>query len=110
MTNRTKADLNDKASLVRAMEGSYAVFTVTNYWEKMDMGLEIDQGKSLADAAKETGVQHYIWSSLLNITKRKLPYFLPVIRDLRRGGGSSRAVACCGLPSAIWKIRLTSIQ
>lgn len=66
----TQADLNDKESLVRAMTGAFAVFTMTNYWEKMDMQLEIDQGKALADAAKETGVKLYIWSSLLNIKKR----------------------------------------
>lgn len=47
------------------------MFTMTNYWEKMDMELEIQQGKNLADAAKEAGVNHYIWSSLLNVTKRK---------------------------------------
>lgn len=52
------------------MNGAYAVFTVTNYWEKMDMQLEIQQGKNLADAAKQNGVEHYIWSSLLNVKKR----------------------------------------
>ncbi|KAK0615713.1 NmrA-like family-domain-containing protein [Bombardia bombarda] len=70
------ADLNDKASLVEAFKGSYAVFGVTNYWEKMSADLEIQQGKNLADAAKETGVQHFIWSSLLNIkelSKGELP-------------------------------------
>lgn len=56
---------------MEAMKGSSAVFTVTNYWEKMDMQLEIQQGKNLADAAKRNGVEHYIWSSLLNVTKRK---------------------------------------
>lgn len=66
-----QADLNDKPSLVKAMTGAAAVFTMTNYWEKMDMELEIQQGKNLADAAKETGVNHYIWSSLLNVNKRK---------------------------------------
>lgn len=66
-----QADLDDKPSLVKAMNGSFAVFAMTNYWEKMDMQLEIDQGKRLADAAKETGVQHYIWSSLLNVNKRE---------------------------------------
>lgn len=53
------------------MTGAAAVFTMTNYWEKMDMELEIQQGKNLADAAKEAGVNHYIWSSLLNVNKRK---------------------------------------
>lgn len=66
-----QADLNDKPSLVKAMTGAAAVFTMTNYWEKMDMELEIQQGKNLADAAKEAGVNHYIWSSLLNVNKRK---------------------------------------
>lgn len=56
------------------MKGASAVFTVTNYWEKMDMQLEIQQGKNLADAAKQNGVKHYIWSSLLNVTKRKITY------------------------------------
>lgn len=67
----TQADLDDKASLVKAMTGAYAVFAMTNYWDKLDMQLEIDQGKRLADAAKETGVKHYIWSSLLNVKKRE---------------------------------------
>lgn len=67
--------MDDKASLVSAMKGSDTVFTVTNYWDKMDMKLEIQQGKNLADAAKETGVKHYIWSSLLNVTKRTLLSF-----------------------------------
>ncbi|KAI1385807.1 NmrA-like family-domain-containing protein [Hypoxylon trugodes] len=61
------ADLDDKASLVSAMKGSYAAFGVTNYWERASADVEIQQGRNLADAAKEAGVQHYIWSSLLNI-------------------------------------------
>ncbi|KAI1501208.1 NmrA-like family protein [Biscogniauxia marginata] len=63
------ADFNDKASLVKAMAGSDTVFAVTNYWEKADQELEEQQGRNLADAAKEAGVKHYIWSSLFNITK-----------------------------------------
>lgn len=61
------ADMNDKPTLVKAMEGSHVVFAVTNYWEYLDMQVEIRQGKNLADAAKEAGVKRYIWSSLLNI-------------------------------------------
>ncbi|KAK3376519.1 NmrA-like family-domain-containing protein [Lasiosphaeria ovina] len=63
------ADLNDKASVAKVLAGSYAVFAVTNYWEKLDRDLEVKQGKDIVDAAKETGVQHFIWSSLLNINK-----------------------------------------
>lgn len=73
--------MNDKASLVKAMTGAHAVFGMTNYWEAMDMQLEIDQGKRLADAAKETGVKVYIWSSLLNVTKRRLSLFSSFIES-----------------------------
>ncbi|KAI0593673.1 NmrA-like family protein [Biscogniauxia sp. FL1348] len=63
------ADFNDKASLVRAMTGADTVFAVTNYWEKVDQELEEQQGRNLADAAKDAGVKHYIWSSLFDITQ-----------------------------------------
>ena len=77
--------MNDKASLQKAMEGAYAVFAVTNYWEKMDKDLEIKQGRNLADAAVAAGVKHYIWSTLSNIAKgMSLEYptaLKPVIDD-----------------------------
>ncbi|KAI0976875.1 hypothetical protein F4678DRAFT_414930 [Xylaria arbuscula] len=63
------ADLNDKTTLVKAVAGSDTVFAVTNYWEKLDMELEEQQGRNIADAAKEAGVKHLIWSSLLDVTK-----------------------------------------
>ncbi|KAJ9130868.1 NmrA-like family protein [Pleurostoma richardsiae] len=56
------ANLDDKESLVKAMTGASAVFGVTNYWEKLDVELETQQGKNLADAAKDAGVDHFIWS------------------------------------------------
>ncbi|EGO57252.1 hypothetical protein NEUTE1DRAFT_121747 [Neurospora tetrasperma FGSC 2508] len=70
------ADLNDKSSLRKAVDGAYAVFAVTNYWEKMNKDVEVQQGKNLVDVAAEAGVQHFIWSSVLNIyelSKGKLP-------------------------------------
>jgi len=86
--------VNDIASLKKAMEGSDAVFALTNYWEKMDKDLEIQQGHNLADAAvvgvprplqprftantpQAAGVKHYIWSTLTNITKG-VPPLVPV--------------------------------
>jgi len=63
------ADLNDKESLRAAMKGAHAVFAVTNFWEKGDADWEIQQGKNVADISKEVGVQHLIWSSLLNVTE-----------------------------------------
>lgn len=61
--------MNSKDSLVKALSGSHTVFLVTNYWESMNADTEITQGKNVADAAKEVGVSHIIFSSLLNVTE-----------------------------------------
>jgi len=63
------ANLNDAASVKAAVKGAYGVFAVTNYWESKNAEVEIKQGKAMADAAKEAGVQHFIFSSLLNVTE-----------------------------------------
>jgi uncharacterized protein YbjT (DUF2867 family) len=59
-----EANLDDKASLVRAFTGAYGAFCVTNFWEHFSPEKEIQQAKNLAEAAKEAGVKHTIWSSL----------------------------------------------
>jgi uncharacterized protein YbjT (DUF2867 family) len=46
------ADLDDKASLVKAFEGAYGVYAVTDFWATMDKDTEVKQGKNMADAAK----------------------------------------------------------
>lgn len=62
-------DMNDKASLVKALEGSHTVFAVTDYWASLNMETEVQQGINMADAAKEVGVKHFIWSTLCDINK-----------------------------------------
>ena len=59
-----KADLNDTDSLKNAFKNAYGVFAVTNFWEGAD---ELAQGKNAIEAAKEAGVQHFIWSTLPNV-------------------------------------------
>jgi hypothetical protein len=66
-----QGDINDKDSLKRIIEGSSAVFAVTNYWEKASKEYEYKQGTSIADTAHEAGVDHLIWSSLPHVTKSK---------------------------------------
>jgi uncharacterized protein YbjT (DUF2867 family) len=58
------ADLKDVPSLKDAFTNAYGVFVVTNFWEGAD---EIAQGKNAIEAAKATGVQHFIWSTLPNV-------------------------------------------
>jgi uncharacterized protein YbjT (DUF2867 family) len=55
------ADLTDLQSLKEAFKDAYGVFVVTNYWGGAD---EIAQGKNAVKAAKEAGVQHFVWSTL----------------------------------------------
>jgi uncharacterized protein YbjT (DUF2867 family) len=58
------ADLNDLESLKAAFNDAYGVFVVTNFWEGAD---EITQSKNAIEAAKATGVQHFIWSTLPDV-------------------------------------------
>lgn len=60
----TKGNLNDPRSLKDAFKNAYGVFAVTNFLEGAD---EIAQGKNAIEAAKETGIQHFIWSTLPNV-------------------------------------------
>jgi uncharacterized protein YbjT (DUF2867 family) len=61
--------LSSKSSVVEAVTGAHTVFLVTNYWESMNADTELAQGKNVADAAKECGVSHLIFSSLLNVAE-----------------------------------------
>lgn len=63
-----EANLDDKASLQKALTGAHSVFLVTNFWEKVSKDIEVQQGKNVADICKELDVQHLIWSGLPNVT------------------------------------------
>jgi uncharacterized protein YbjT (DUF2867 family) len=58
------ADVDDPASLRRAFEGAYGAFCVTFFWDHFSPEKEYAQAGSMAEAAKQTGVQHVIWSTL----------------------------------------------
>ncbi|KAJ5369758.1 NmrA family transcriptional regulator [Penicillium cataractarum] len=64
------ADMTSKDSLVNAIQGSHSVFLVTTpAWGVAGSTAELDHGRNVADVAKQTGVQHLIFSSLLDVTK-----------------------------------------
>jgi len=69
--------VNDEASLIKAFEGSTAIYAVTDFFEPFAAGgpehgmkVEVQQGINLANAALATpSLQHYIWSTLPNGVK-----------------------------------------
>ena len=63
------ADLDNQESLRKAFAGTYGVFCLTNFWEHFSPEKELAQAKGQAQAAKETGVQHVIWSTLEDTRK-----------------------------------------
>lgn len=63
------ADLDSPESLKKAFAGAYGVFCLTNFWEHFSPEKELAQAKSQAQAAKATGVQHVIWSTLEDTRK-----------------------------------------
>ncbi|KAI9838861.1 MAG: hypothetical protein M1819_004068 [Sarea resinae] len=64
-----KADLLDKESLKQVIQGSSAVFAVTNFWEKATKANEVAQGRNVASVCKECGIELLIWSTLPHVTK-----------------------------------------
>src|SRR6476646_3944259 len=67
-----EADLDDAASVERAMQGAYGAYGVTNYWEHCSPEKELAQARTLAQAAKAAGIRHFVWSTLED-TRRKVP-------------------------------------
>src|SRR5262245_23967342 len=56
-------DLNDAASLERAVTGAWGVFAVQTAREVGAEGEE-EQGKRLAKIARDKGVQHFVYTSV----------------------------------------------
>ena len=59
------ADFNRPETLKAAFAGVHGVFLVTNSWEAQDD--EPKQALAAVNAAKDAGVQHFIWSTLPNV-------------------------------------------
>ena len=70
-----QGDLDDHASIERALEGAYGVFSVQNFFQAGYEG-EIRQGVTLADAAKAAGVDHFVYSSVGSARRKTgIPHF-----------------------------------
>ena len=72
------ADLNRPETLKAAFAGAHGVFLVTNFWEPGTD--ERTQALAAVHAAKDAGVQHFIWSTLPDVEtisrgKLDVPHF-----------------------------------
>ena len=63
------ADLDNIDSLKKAFEGAHGAFCLTNFWEHFSVEKEIAQAQAMAQAAKDTGLKHVIWSTLEDTRK-----------------------------------------
>ena len=69
-----EGDLNDLASLDRALQGTSGVFSVQAFKDGLEA--EIREGKALADAAKAAGIKHFVYSSAGGAERKTgIPHF-----------------------------------
>jgi uncharacterized protein YbjT (DUF2867 family) len=70
-----EGDLDDEASLARAVAGAWGLFAVQNTWEA-GVEKEEEQGKRLARVARDKGVQHFVYTSVGSAHKSTgIPHF-----------------------------------
>jgi uncharacterized protein YbjT (DUF2867 family) len=60
-------DVDDPASLSRALAGAYGAYFVTFFWAHFSAEKETAEAASYAQAAKAAGLKHVIWSTLEDV-------------------------------------------
>lgn len=58
------ADIDDPATVERALQGAYGAYFVTFYWAHFSPEKEREEARIFANAAKTAGLKHVIWSTL----------------------------------------------
>lgn len=70
-----EGNLDNPASLRRALDGAWGVFAVQNTWEA-GVEQEEQQGKRIAELARKGGVQHFVYTSVASAHRRTgIPHF-----------------------------------
>ena len=59
-----EGDVSDKESVQAAMNGAYGAYCVTFFWDHFSPEKEMEHAQNMAEAAKEAGLKHVIWSTL----------------------------------------------
>lgn len=63
------ANIDDRETVAKALAGAYGAYFVTFYWAHFSPEKELEEAKKMAEAAKEAGLQHVIWSTLEDTRK-----------------------------------------
>jgi len=66
------ANVDDKAAMRRAFDGAHGAFCVTFFWDHFSPEKEQAEARAMAEAAKDAGVKHVIWSTLED-TRQRVP-------------------------------------
>jgi uncharacterized protein YbjT (DUF2867 family) len=63
------ANVDDASSVQKAMEGAYGAYCVTFFWSHYSAEKETAEAKIMAEAAKDAGLKHVVWSTLEDVRK-----------------------------------------
>jgi uncharacterized protein YbjT (DUF2867 family) len=77
-----RADVDDPASLREAFRGAHGAFCVTFFWAHLSPEKESAEARALAEAARDAGIRHAIWSTLED-TRRWVPLSDPRMPTLQ---------------------------
>jgi uncharacterized protein YbjT (DUF2867 family) len=59
-----EANIDDLESIKNALKGAYGAYFVTFFWEHFSVDKELQEVKNFIEAARESHLQHIIWSTL----------------------------------------------
>ncbi len=65
-----QGDVDNRDSLERAFRGAHGAYCVTFFWAHFQPEKEQAEARAMAQAAKQAGVKHVIWSTLEDTRKR----------------------------------------
>jgi uncharacterized protein YbjT (DUF2867 family) len=76
------ADIDDVESLRKAFAGAYGAYCVTFFWAHYSPEKELAEARAMAQAAKDAGVKHVIWSTFED-TRERVPLDDPRMPTLK---------------------------
>ena len=104
-----EANIDDEASLKNVFAGAHGAFCVTFYWDHFSPERELAEARTMAQAAKATGVQHVIWSTLedtrefVPLTDNRMPTLMVKYKvpHLDAKGEANKIFTQVGVPTTL---------